>query len=134
MIGTDQQPSQEALATLTKALGEGQYEVQYQEDANGILGIVRTRETPPREWKTRFSSQLTREQVDAVWRELTSRIAKIAGSATAQQPSQDGTQASPQVEGTEQPTPPVAEEPPSGEDDGTGDGEARTSARRSRSR
>lgn len=83
MIGIDQEPNREALAALNAALGEGNYQIQYEQAENGVIGIVRTHETPSRTWKTRFSPGLAPEQVAAVWQEFSSRINKSFGELEA---------------------------------------------------
>ena len=92
MIGTDQEPNREALAALNAALGEGNYQIQYEQGPHGVKAIVSTHEKPSRSWNTRFGSGLERVQVDAVWQEFTSRIGKSAGTV---EPEQGTTHAEP---------------------------------------
>jgi hypothetical protein len=81
VIGLAHEPSRDILDALDETLGEGAYQVAYTEDQYGVLGIVRTREQPSREYTTRFARDAAREQVEAVWQELASRI---EGTRTAE--------------------------------------------------
>jgi hypothetical protein len=85
MIGIDQEPSRERLAELNAALGEGNYAIAYEQTENGVRGIVKTHEKPPRLWSTRFGPNLEAVQVDAVWQEFTSRISKTVGNVEPEQ-------------------------------------------------
>jgi hypothetical protein len=87
MIGIDQEPNRETLAALNGALGEGNYQVQYEQTEHGVRAIVRTHEKPPRTWNTRFAAGLAREQVDAVWQEFASRISKSNGKVEPLDPT-----------------------------------------------
>jgi hypothetical protein len=74
VIGVEQEPSREALDRLNKALGEGQYTIEYRQAPNGVAVIVQTRELPSRAWTTHVQPGVPRASVDAVWQEFTSRI------------------------------------------------------------
>lgn len=80
MIGVDQEPSRKVLDALNAVLGDGTYAFEYQQDPYGVRGIVRTRETPPREFVARFAPGLEPALVEVAWLELVDRIGKTLTS------------------------------------------------------
>lgn len=87
MIGLDQEPSRETLDGLNRALGEGQYRVEYRQDPGAVAAVVRTYEQPPRMWEARFATGAVRAEVDAGWAALVTQIGdatQAPGSAPAE--------------------------------------------------
>ena len=89
MIGTDQEPSREILDRLNAALGEGKYEIRYEDSQQGPRAIVRLREEPPagfsRETAILFANGAARQQVDAVWQEAAARLEQTYREARQQE-------------------------------------------------
>jgi hypothetical protein len=109
MIGTDQEPSRKVLDKLNETLGEGTYTVSYAQDAHGITGVVRTREQPPREYTTRFTSGQSPEQVEAVWLELADRASKSIRFEREQEQARASAYREPPRPAPGEQTPPPAE-------------------------
>lgn len=97
MIGTDQEPAREILDRLNATLGEGKYEIRYEEGMQGVRAIVRLREDPPagvsRETAVLFAPGAAKQQVAAVWQEAAERLCTTYEQARQQQQEQARQQA-----------------------------------------